>query len=264
MHTFIAHARQRRLAIATSAVLVLMVIHGATSAVLVLMAIHGAAPATAGGGIGGSADRQATANLLGGGAIPGSIENRGTLPLYTSHSVEMEKISGVAQATLPTIGFETVDGMLGDGDEVYLNTGQLADFYRFSTKAAKMTYTITAASTNFPVASTLYMLDPKQPGYVALQETKVFRQEPAQYSATLPAGRYAIQINSASMDMQNGRYGLALTRAADPGDALASVAGGTKLGGSTGDEVYLQRRGIQSDGVRYQLQGTKIGAGVEI
>ena len=111
MHTFIAKARQRRLAIATSAVLVLMVIHGATSAALVLMAIHGAAPASAGGGIGGSADRQATAHLFGSkpGIISGGIKLRqGTFPLYASHSVEMEKISGVAQATLPTIGFETV------------------------------------------------------------------------------------------------------------------------------------------------------------
>jgi hypothetical protein len=99
MHTFIAHARQRRLAIATSAV-------------LVLMAIHGAAPATAGGGSisgGGIEFRQGASTLYGGGiggsgnASGGSIENRGTLPPYTSHSVEMEKISGMAQATLPTI-----------------------------------------------------------------------------------------------------------------------------------------------------------------
>ena len=78
MNTFIAHARQRRIGTATSAVLVLMAIHIATSAVLVLMAIQGAAPATAGGGIGGSADRQATANLFGSGAISGGIENRDT------------------------------------------------------------------------------------------------------------------------------------------------------------------------------------------
>jgi len=142
MHTFIAHARQRRLAIATSAV-------------LVLMAIHGAAPAIAGGASKsiGDIDSQGTPNLFGSGnASGGGSENQGTLPLYTS---QMEKISGVAQAALPTIGFETVEGMLGDGDEVYLNTGQLADLYQFSIKAPKTTYTLTAASINFPVALTL-------------------------------------------------------------------------------------------------------------
>jgi len=232
MPTLIAHARPRRHAIATSAVLVLIVIHGATAAVLVLMAIYGAAPAIAGGGIGGS-----------GNASSGGIENQGALSLYTSHSVEMEKISGMAQATLPTIGFDqTVKGMLGDGDEVYLDNGLLADFYRFSIKAPQTTYTLTAASTDFPVALTLYVLDPKRQGYVALQETKVFRLESAHYGGTLPAGHYAIKINSAFVGHQNGRYGLALSGAADPGGVLdqPSVADGTKLGGSTGDEVHIK------------------------
>jgi len=60
------------------------------------MVIHGAAPATAGGGIGGSADRRETANLFGSNAISGGIENRDTSPLYAS---QMEKISDMAQAT---------------------------------------------------------------------------------------------------------------------------------------------------------------------
>ncbi len=235
MHTFIAKARQRRLAIATSAALVLMVIHGATSAVLVLMVIHGAAPATAGGGIGGSGDRQATANLFGRNASGGGIENQGTSPLYAS---QMEKISGVAQATPPTISFEqAVKGMLGDGDEVYLNTGQLADLYRFSIKAPKTTNTITAASTDFPVALTLYGLDPKQPGNVALQEAKVFTPDApvAQYGGTLPkVGEYAIQISSASVDDQNGSYAVALSGA--PGKVSdISSGGGAKNAGETGD-----------------------------
>jgi hypothetical protein len=164
----------------------------------------------------------------------------------------MEKISGVVQASLPSLGFKPVEGLLGDGDEVYLNTGQLADLYRFSLKAPKASYTFTVASSDFPVALTWYRLAPKRSGYVALQETQVFALESAHASATLPAGQYAIKINSASIDHQQGRYGLALSGAPGEAKPAGDVPRQGKAGGIQVDGVMIQRTagggGISSGG----------------
>lgn len=139
------------------------------------------------------------------------------------------------QSTGPSIGVgETVNGVLGDGDELATGDGEPLDFYVISTQGSSTGFTITASSNEFPLVSRLYVMDEAQQGsFYPLQEAKLFNPEmtQAQYSGTFPrAGQYAISISSGNPEYPNGGYTLSLTGASGS-TPPAPGAGGMSMQG---------------------------------
>lgn len=162
------------------------------------------------------------------------------------NTVSAPSMSGFGiQSTDPSIGVgETVNGALGDGDELATGSGEPLDFYVITSQDASSGYTITASSTEFPVVSRLYVMDETQEGtWYPLQEAALFTPEvtQAQYSGAFPkAGQYAVSISSANQEYPNGSYSVTLTGTSGATPAVSPQAG---MSQSTIDSFSLQGLG---------------------
>lgn len=142
------------------------------------------------------------------------------------HLAASEIAHGAEPGSKPTIAFgQTLQGALGDANDLRFNDGKPVDDYRVVVEKAKQPYVITASSAQFPVISKVFFVDAQQQT-VQLQGAWVLDpKQQVQYSGVFDQpGEYIVQIHSFAAEMQQGSYSLSLTEAAVGGSGCAAAS----------------------------------------